>query len=77
MYHLRELQSTEYKMAEDALESALKILELNAEGKHGDYIVNMIDLPEVEGYSGLAFAIPDLIGGWKGRMRELLMDSAC
>lgn len=36
-----------------------------------------IDLDVPEGLSALAFAIPEMVDTWKGRIREVAIDSAC
>jgi hypothetical protein len=62
----------------DELKSAQILLEENREvGMGGHYSIASIDLPQVEGWSGLAFSLPDVISKFGVRVREVSLDSAC
>ena len=59
----------------DQYESAEQLL---AEAtKAGSDSVQRIELQPVEGFQMLGFAIPSIMSKWKGRIREVAMDSAC
>lgn len=51
--------------------------EFRKSSKPGLYTVEPIQLAEEPGVSALAFALPDLLRQFGGRIRELALDSAC
>ena len=71
--------STKYKSniaGDTEWESGLKLLE-KASKDLGPHPIERIELPDQPGYRAVAFCVPDLIKKWRGRIREILMDSAC
>ncbi|RDX40007.1 hypothetical protein OH76DRAFT_1366849 [Lentinus brumalis] len=67
-----------WKRDDDELKSARILLdEAKAGGSHAElYTVEAVDLPEVEGFTALAFALPNILRKWGGRIREIALDSA-
>ncbi len=65
--------SNELKSARILLEEAC------AAGQGGEslYGVEPIELPELDGFTAVAFALPEIIRQWGGRIRELALDSTC
>ncbi|THU77980.1 hypothetical protein K435DRAFT_692671 [Dendrothele bispora CBS 962.96] len=57
----------------DELKSAKILLE---ESKTSKYSIADVDLPEVDGFSGLAFSLPNVMLKFGGRVREVSLDSA-
>jgi hypothetical protein len=41
------------------------------------YSVESIPLHEEEGFTALAFSLPEIILQWGGRIREIALDSTC
>lgn len=70
------MSSTKWKRDEDEVKSARILLE-EAQASKGLYQVQEIPLPDIPGYTVLAFALPNVIRQWGGRVRELALDSAC
>lgn len=78
VYHVwQRVSSTKWKRDEDEVKSAHILLEEAAQTSESLYQVHEIPLPEVEGYTVLAFALPNVLRQWGGRIRELALDSAC
>jgi len=72
------LTSHAWKRDEDEVKSAKIILEeAQTAGTHGLYVVEPIPLHEEEGFTAIAFALPDILRQWGGRIREVSLDSAC
>jgi len=49
----------------------------NNSEKSGLYSVEPIPLAQEDGVTAIAFALPDLLRQFGGRIRELALDSAC
>lgn len=65
-------------MDADEMESARKLLEMGSvPGGLGPYAFEAIEIPEPEGLSVLAMAIPAVGDKWGGRLREVAIDSTC
>ncbi|KAF5345200.1 hypothetical protein D9758_009722 [Tetrapyrgos nigripes] len=61
----------------DELKSANIILEENKEaGTGGHYSIASINLPQVKGWSGLPFSLPEVMSKFGGHIREVSLDSA-
>ncbi|THV01356.1 hypothetical protein K435DRAFT_655572, partial [Dendrothele bispora CBS 962.96] len=58
----------------DELKSAKILLE---ESKTSKYSIADVDLPEVDGFSGLAFSLPNVMLKFGCCVREVSLDSAC
>ena len=72
------VDSVNWKHDQDEVKSAKIILEEAREsGNHGLYKVEPIPLRDEPGFVAIAFALPDLLRKWGGRVRELSLDSAC
>ncbi|KAJ6614190.1 hypothetical protein B0H10DRAFT_1803925 [Mycena sp. CBHHK59/15] len=71
-----------WKMDDDEVESAIKIIERASTEQTGTYDghpifrAEPIVLPSVEGFSAVAFALPSVLQKWGGQVREIAMDSA-
>ncbi|KAJ7272749.1 hypothetical protein B0H12DRAFT_1007797, partial [Mycena haematopus] len=71
-----------WKLDDDELESAIKIIERASAEWTGTYEghpifrAEPIALPAVEGFSAVAFALPSVLQKWGGQIREVAMDSA-
>ncbi|KAF5330152.1 hypothetical protein D9611_010589 [Ephemerocybe angulata] len=73
--------STDWKRDEDELKSAQILLEEFSERTESDknrglYTVEPVKVHEEEGYSALAFTLPDLLRKWGGKIKEIQIDSA-
>ena len=72
--------SQKWKQDPDEVKSA-KILINEAAQSHGGisslYSVESIPLHEEAGFTALAFALPEILQQWGGRIREIALDSAC
>ena len=68
-----------WKRDDDEVKSAQILLEEARAGHAGNgmYSVAPVKLPEEDGFQGIAFALPEVIRKWGGRIRELALDSAC
>lgn len=78
----REDTQTAWKRDDDEVKSARILLEEAAkrsedDKKRGLYSISQIDLPQEDGFTALAFTLPDLLNDWGGVIRELQLDSAC
>lgn len=79
MNHYTRLMSTQWKSdnpKDTEYQSAAKLL-AKAANDLGPIPVEEINLPIVAGYQALAFCIPSTLQKWRGRIREIMMDSAC
>ncbi|KAJ6461783.1 hypothetical protein C8R45DRAFT_841955, partial [Mycena sanguinolenta] len=78
--HMRD--SVHYRRDDDELKSARKIIEEASREQRGEhnkqriYRAEAIPLPDADGFSAVAFALPDPICKWGGHIRELALDSA-
>lgn len=73
-----KITSETWKRDEDEVKSAkILIEEARMSGKHGMYTVEPIDLELEPGITAVAFALPDVLKQFGGRVRELSLDSAC
>jgi hypothetical protein len=73
-----KIDSQNWKRDEDELKSAKMLLEeARKPGKHGLYTVEPIPLHEEDGLTAIAFALPDILRKFGGRVRELSLDSTC
>lgn len=73
------ISSTEWKMAENEIESARILLERSGKGDltNMNYKVEEIQLPAIEGISAYSFCIPAMLYQWQDRIREIMIDSCC
>ncbi|KAJ7198183.1 hypothetical protein GGX14DRAFT_623560, partial [Mycena pura] len=83
IYHIiRKRDSVHYRRDDDELKSARKIIEEASQeqcGMHDKqplYRAEKIPLPEIDGFSVVAFALPEPLRKWGGRVRELALDSS-
>jgi hypothetical protein len=76
MHYYTELNSRKWKLSESEWESAIKLL-AKAEKDLGAFPIEVIELPDQQGYRALAFCIPHTLRNWRGRLREIMLDSAC
>ncbi len=69
----------EWKRDEDELASAKILLEEFRNQPSGSaYNIEPIPMPEADdGYTALAFSLPNPIRKWGGKIREVALDSAC
>ncbi len=65
-----------WKRHDDEFNSALVLLR-EAANLPEEPLVEPIKLPKEDSFNGLAFALPQLLGQWGGRIRELALDSTC
>nr|VWP01304.1 Nonribosomal peptide synthetase 6 (NPRS 6) (EC (Extracellular siderophore synthetase) [Ganoderma boninense] len=63
-----------WKRDDDEVQSATALLREALELPDGPQI-EPIELPNEDGFTGLAFALPQLLGQWGGRIHELALDS--
>jgi hypothetical protein len=72
-----------WKLKSDELASARKIIEnaskeqIGTHQKEPFYRAEAIPLPDLEGFTAIAFALPEPLKKFGGRIRELVADSAC
>jgi hypothetical protein len=72
------LTSHTWKRDEDEVKSAKLLLEeAKTTGPHSLYVVKPIPLHSEDGIIAIAFALPDVLCQWGGRIREVALDSAC
>lgn len=77
-FWLKQYQE-EWKRDEDEVKSAKILLEefCNTPAP-SPYLVEPIPRPEVDdGFTALAFSLPNPIRKWGGKIREVALDSAC
>lgn len=72
-----KLNEVDWKRAEDPLTSASLLIKEAEDGKLGNEKVQMINLPTEEGFTALAWSLPNIIARWGGRIREVVLESAC
>lgn len=73
-----DLTSKAWKRADNEVESAKILLDESRKSKKpGLYTVEPIQLIPEDGVTAIAFALPDLLRQFGGRIRELALDSAC
>jgi hypothetical protein len=73
-----KIDSLKWKRDADEVKSAKVLLEEAREsGRHGGYTVQPIPLQGEDGVVAIAFALPEILRKWGGRVRELSLDSAC
>lgn len=65
-----------WKRDDDEVNS-VSLLIAEAEGLSSLYTVAPIELPTEEGFTAVAFALPELLRQWAGRIREIALDSTC
>jgi hypothetical protein len=72
-----------WKLKNDEVASAQKIIENASKEQIGThqtepfYQAKAIPLPDIEGFTAIAFALPEPLRKFGGRIRELVADSAC
>ncbi|KII86095.1 hypothetical protein PLICRDRAFT_115218, partial [Plicaturopsis crispa FD-325 SS-3] len=73
-----ELTSQEWKRDPDEMKSAKILLDEAREREDVDnlYAAQTIPITDEEGYTSVAFALPDVLRKWGGRVREVSLDSA-
>jgi hypothetical protein len=72
--------SQKWKRDPDEVKSARILIEEAAQSHgvmNGLYTVQPIPLHEEAGFTALAFALPEILRQWGGRVREISLDSAC
>ncbi|KAF8587588.1 hypothetical protein K439DRAFT_1547853 [Ramaria rubella] len=71
------LNQVDWKQDEDQLKSAIKLLEeAQTKGGLGIYRAEHISLPTGDGFTALAWSLPDMLLQWGGRIHEAALDSA-
>ncbi|KAF6747416.1 hypothetical protein DFP72DRAFT_821775 [Ephemerocybe angulata] len=74
----REVNSKKWKRDEDEVKSAMLLLQELSKGGDGldaRYTVEVVQLPEIDGFTAVAFVVPHLLRIWKDNMREIMLDS--
>ncbi|KAF9563663.1 hypothetical protein CPC08DRAFT_632434 [Agrocybe pediades] len=61
----------------DEVNSAKILIEEASKQPKSIYSVEPIPLHDEEGFTAIAFALPDMLRQWGGRIREISLDSAC
>lgn len=73
--------SAQWKRDPDELKSANILLEEAWRSRSSSsinvYAVEPIPLHDEEGFTAIAFALPELLRQWAGSIREISLDSAC
>lgn len=81
IYHLWSDQtSAKWKQDPDEVKSAKILIEEASKpgpNQKGLYVVEPIPLHDEEGFTALAFSLPEILRQWGGRIREVALDSAC
>jgi len=73
-----KIDSKSWGRGENELESAKILLEkAHKPGKHELYTVEPIPLHEEDGLAVIAFALPDILWKFGGRVHELSLNSTC
>ncbi|KAF8575877.1 hypothetical protein K439DRAFT_1649430 [Ramaria rubella] len=71
------LNQVDWKRDEDQLKLAIKLLEeAQTKGGLGIYCGEHISLPTEDGFTALAWSLPDMLLQWGGRIHEAALDSA-
>lgn len=72
-----------WKLDDDELLSAIKIIErastedIGTHEGHPTFRAESVELPQIEGFRAVAFALPSVLQKWAGQVREVALDSAC
>jgi hypothetical protein len=72
-----------WKLDDDELLSAIKIIErastedIGTHEGHPTFRAESVELPQIEGFRAVAFALPGILQKWAGQIREVALDSAC
>ncbi|KAF9476024.1 hypothetical protein BDN70DRAFT_935408 [Pholiota conissans] len=75
IYHLwNEKSSLNWKHDANELKSARMIID-QASKESNLYTVQHIPLPDMPGFIGIAFALPEILRKWGGKIREISLDS--
>lgn len=69
--------SQQWKRDADEVVSAKILIDEAAKDPSSLYTVESIPLHEEEGFTAIAFALPEMILQWGGRIREIALDSTC
>ncbi len=72
-YYWNLVSREEWRFAADPLESAQKLVEVNAETEH----IALLDVKAEPGTECLAFYVTDFVESWAEHAQELAMDSTC
>lgn len=72
-----EQKSKEWKRDPDELKSAKILIDEASKDRSSLYSVESIPLHEEEGFTAIAFALPEMLRQWGGRIREIALDSTC
>lgn len=72
-----EQMSKKWKRDPDEVKSAKILIEEAAKDTSSMYCVENIPLHEEEGFTAIAFALPEMLRQWGGRIREIALDSTC
>ena len=67
------MTSSVWRSNSDEVKSAHAII---AKSMESSDVVSPIPLPEILGFEALAFALPQILRQWGGRLREIALDSA-
>lgn len=70
-------KSKQWKLDPDEVKSARVLIEKASKDLKSLYRVDPIALPEEDGFTGLAFSLPEILQQWGGRIREISLDSTC
>lgn len=72
-----DAHSAQWMLDDDQMESSIKLLLRAKNDKSSPFEFDKLPIIAPEGYEVFSFALPDVLGQWGGRIREVAMDSTC
>jgi hypothetical protein len=69
--------SKQWKRDPDEVNSAKILIEEASRNLNSLYSVESVPLHKEEGFTVIAFALPEILRQWGGRIREVALDSTC
>jgi len=69
--------SKQWKHDPDEVKSAKILIEEVSRNRNSLYTVEPIPLHDEEGFTAIAFTLPEIMHQWGGRIREVELDSTC
>ena len=69
--------SQQWKRDPDEVKSAKILIEEAARNANSLYGVEPVSLHEEDGFTAIAFSLPEILRQWGGRIREIALDSTC